>query len=100
MENVAAITAEFIRKGYRTMSLEEKWSLALKILSIFGGIYITSTIAFMGYCTIQIDGLKVQIAQIQMQSPPAWFMQKVDRSETEIRVLEGKIQALELSRRP
>jgi cell division protein FtsB len=88
--NAVALTGEFVRRGYRGMTLEEKWSLALKILTIFFSIYVTATLSLMTFCCVQITDLKIQLAQVNAQFQDS----KADstRMKAELDDLERKIK--------
>lgn len=87
--NAIAVTGSFFKHGIRIMSLEEKWSLALKVITFFGAIYITSTIAMLGWCMLQSSSLNSKMSAIEArlstpQNPPQWFLDEFNNMRTDI----------------
>lgn len=91
MYNAALITKEFFVRGVRSMSLEEKWSLALKVLVVVGGVLITIGVTAISFCMISIHNLSVDIAKIPTENPPAWFAREVSDLKAQMAIVTSDI---------
>lgn len=83
------------------MSLEEKWSLALKVLIGFWGIFVASIISGIAYCIVQIHDLSIALARVPTENPPVWFAHEVTDLKNEVKEIRADLNSVrtELARK-